>query len=285
MLRHTTLLVGLCLATSALAHDFWLQPAMFTAPVASAVPITILVGHGAARQRWAVSIDRVVRFDDVTAAGTQDRRSELHPDSGAQDALLSFTTPGTHIIVLETNHAFSELPSIRFNAYLTDEGLTPALDFRTRGQLTDAPGRETYSRRAKALIQVGPAGVAPKVTRPVGLTLEIVPLANPYTLKPTDDLPVQILFHGKPLSGALVKLTNLDFDQRPLAVQRSDARGQAVFKVPHQGKWLVNVIWTQPLKGNPNADFETIFSSLTFGFPVHPLTATTLPGRSSGSGG
>jgi uncharacterized GH25 family protein len=269
-MRHPVLLLlGVCLAQSAIAHDFWVQPGVFVVPPQTIVPLTIQVGHGPARQRWAVNVDRVLRFDDVTANAVIDRRAELHPDSGAQDAQLNLATLGTHVIVLETNHAVSDLPSIRFNAYIADEGLSPAIDARSRSGSSDADGREIYSRRAKALIQVGAAGAAPQpqVTRPMGLTLEIVPQKNPYLLAPNEALPVQVIYEGKPLAGALVKLTNLDFDFKPLEMHRTDAAGRASFNVPHQGKWLLNVIWTKPIKGNPDADFDTTFSSLTFGFP------------------
>jgi uncharacterized GH25 family protein len=287
MRRASLLLFGLSFATQARAHDFWVQPGVFAVAPQVAVPIIIQVGHGPARQRWGVSVDRVMQFTDIGPRGSIDRRAELHPDSGTQDALLSFASPGTHILVLVSNNASSVLPSIRFNAYLADEGLTPATAERARTGASDSSGREIYSRRAKALIQVGAVDSVPQpqVTRPVGLTLEIVPQKNPYKLKPNEALPVQVIYEGKPLPGAFVKLTNLDFDFKPIAMHRTDANGRASFKVPLQGKWLLNVIWTKPVRGNPNADFETIFSSLTFGFSRSGATAsrTTQPGGTTAS--
>jgi len=35
--------------------------------------------------------------------------------------------------------------------------------------------------------------------------------------------------------------------------------------MPERGNWLLNVIWTKPLPATDEADFETIFSSLSFG--------------------
>lgn len=258
----------LCTAAVASAHDFWVQPLMFTAAPGAAVPFTIQVGHGTFRQRWGAAIERIVRFDDIGPTGRVDRRAVLQPPGGPQDGTLMFATPGTHVIVLETNLAASELPSIRFNDYAKVEGLTLALAQRDRLKLTDSPGRELYSRRAKALVQVGPVNAAqPQVTRPVGLTLEIVPQRNPYALAPGELLPVEILYQGKPLAGALVKLNNLDFDARPIETHMTDASGRTAFNPPRRGKWQLNVIWTRPLSGNVKADFETVFSSLTFGFP------------------
>ena len=264
-----SLLVVLALAAggTALAHDVWIQPASFNVAPGAAVPITVLVGHGTFRQRWGVASDRVLRFQDISSAGAVDRRTAINPDRGASDAVLSFTGAGTHMLVLESSHATSVLPSIRFNDYLKVEGLTPAIAARTRLGMNDKDGRETYSRRAKALVQVGTVGGDQAfVTRPVGLSLEIVPQKSPYALAPGEALPVQILYEGKPLPGATVKLNNLDFDTRPLAVKLSDAAGRTAFDVPRRGKWQLNVIWTKPVTGNPAADFDTTFSSLSFGY-------------------
>lgn len=273
MRRLCFLLLGAGIAAApAAGHDFWLQPQAFRAPVATPVPFTIQVGHGTFRQRWGAAIDRIKRLDEIGPKGRRNQLSVLVPPGGPSDGTINFAEPGTHVIVIETNPAISELPSIRFNDYLNVEGLTPALAYRDRTRTTDSPGREQYSRRAKALVQVGAANgtVQSQVTRPVGLTLEIVPQRNPYSLAPTEDLPVQILYEGRPLAGALVKLNNLDFDARPIESHLSDARGMASFHPPRQGKWQLNVIWTKPLAGNPTVDFDTVFSSLTFGFGNQP---------------
>lgn len=251
------------------AHDVWLQPRGWQAVSGKPLPFHILVGHGALRQAWDTDASKVVALRDYGVGGSVDIRRLYRPAPGAAPFARSFRRPGAHVIALVSTQVQSDLPAIRFNDYLKAEGLTPAIDTRTRAGMTNANGRELYSRRAKALIQVGP--VLPSdhaiVTRPVGMTLEIVPLRNPYALGANRALPVRILFEGRPLAGALVKLTNLDFDTRPLQSIRSDSDGKAVFQMPSVGSYLINVIWTKPVRA-PNADFETTFSSLTFGFPT-----------------
>jgi uncharacterized GH25 family protein len=105
------------------------------------------------------------------------------------------------------------------------------------------------------------------VTRPVGMTLEIVPNRDPYSLGGDTTLPVTVIYDGHPLAGAFVKLNNLDFDARPVETHKTDARGQATFTIPFRGLWQMNVVWTKPIRGNPKADYDTVFSSLTFGYP------------------
>lgn len=270
MVRRARLLIALMLAGSASAHDFWLQPRSWQAALGSAVPFVVEVGHGSFRQQWGVDGGHLVALQDLSVNG---RSADLRPlfKTGGKVPHLTraFRQSGLHVVSLVSTDAASDLPSIRFNDYIKVEGLTPAIDARARSGTTNSNGRELYSRRAKALVQVGPATVRDDsiATRPLGLTLEIVPLRNPYSLGADGVLPVQILYNGRPLPGALVKLTNLEFDDRPLRIARSDAAGRTSFVVPQVGSWLVNVIWTQPIR-SPQAEFHTVFSSLTFGYPA-----------------
>ena len=80
-------------------------------------------------------------------------------------------------------------------------------------------------------------------------------------------LPVRVIYEGQSLAGALVKLTNLEDDASPFEVHLTDRAGRASFTMPSSGTWLLNVIWTKPSPPSDETDFETVFSSLSFGFP------------------
>lgn len=206
---------------------------------------------------------------DYGPGGPIDHLAALRRLPAAAIPAMRFDAPGTHIVALRSSHALSDLPAVRFNQYLEEEGLAPAIKLRARAGANNRPGREIYSRRAKALVQVGPAAAAqPHVTRPIGMTLEIVPERNPYTPGRPAALPMRILFEGRFLPGALVKLTNLNADEKPVATARSDRNGRAVFNVPLTGLWQVNVVWTKPIRDDARGDFDTTFSSLTFGYPA-----------------
>ena len=262
-------LIAAGVAASAAAHDFWMQPTRFWSQPGAAVPVTLWAGHGKDRERWGVDTRRILTFSSVGPAGVADRRSSLLPGPADRDQPVSLAQTGTHVLFMQSSHAQSDLPALRFEAYLVEEGLTPAQTLRARRGHTTRPGREIYSRRAKALVQVGPASrqAQPHVTRPVGLTLEIVPELNPYAAGAGARLPVRVFFEGKPLAGALIDLTDLDADAKPVEAHRTDAAGRAVFKGRTAGLWQLNVVWTKPIIGEPRGDFDTTFSSLTFGFP------------------
>ena len=255
------------MATSATAHDFWLQPKSFESSPGVVVPFTIQVGHGDDRDRWKVDRNRILLMKSVGPTGQVDLRKTLGQAGDEADIAPAFAKKGLYVVAMETNHAVSDLPADRFTDYATTEGLTLILDHRVKTGTTGDNGREIYSRRAKALIRVGgnKGRPDPRATRPIGLTLEIIPEKDPYVLGKSRNLPIRVIYEGKRLAGATVKLSNLESDKKPIAVIKTDKWGRAVFHIPKNGTWLLNVVWTKPISGRPNADFDTIFSSLTFG--------------------
>lgn len=254
----------------AAAHDFWIQPDAYWTRPGAATPLTLQVGHGPDRQRSPLPASRITRFDARAPDGTTiDLRATLHPGGERDDGTLRFAAPGLYVVALATDHrAQSHLPALRFNDYLRAEGLTPAIDARMRAHRIDVDGSERYGRRAKALLQVGAPDAASQAqaTAPIGLTLEIVPDVDPYAVPRTELLPVRVLYEGRPLPGALVKLTDLEHDGKPVAMHRTDAAGRAFFDMPARGQWQFNVIWTKPLPNTEETDFDTVLSSLSFGF-------------------
>jgi uncharacterized GH25 family protein len=254
---------------AALAHDFWIQPQLFHLAPGAGTPMTLQVGHGADRQRSALPLRRITRFDAAGPDGrVVDLRDRLTPGGADGDGSLGLPGPGVYVVALETDAgAQSHLPADRYNPYAEEEGLAPALEARARAGLQRADASERYSRAAKAILQIGAgnAGAFDHVTRPVGLRLEIVPEVSPYAAARGTGLPVRVFYEGRPLANALVKLTDLSDDAEPMETHRTDGMGRASFSVPDKGDWLLNVVWTKPLKGEP-VDFETVFSSLSFGF-------------------
>jgi hypothetical protein len=269
--RFALALITVCGASPVLAHDFWVQPNTYWMPSAAITTMTLQVGHGPSRQRSPIPSRRIMRFEAIGPDGiATDLRGRLRLGGVAADGDVALRKPGAHVIVFQTdNRAQSHLPSLRFNDYLRVEGLTPALDHRIRAGQMDRDGSENYSRCAKSILQVGPANTnsQTRVTTALGLPLEIVPERNPYAKPRSPILPVRILYRGRPLAGALVKMTRLEDDAAPLESHLTDRAGRATFAMPSSGTWLLNVIWTRVQPGSAETDYETTFSSLSFGFP------------------
>ena len=264
--------LGTLCSPTVLAHDFWLQPREFWMEPQVPMSLTLQVGHAAQRQRSSIRLRRIANSYAIAPDGAKiDLRPSIHPGGDGEDGTLRFDAPGAYVLVLTTdNQAQSHLPAARFNDYLKMEGLAPALEIRTRTGRTHVDGSESYRRLSKAIVQVGAAtgSSQTQVTLPVNLPLEIVPEVSPYSIPRSKHLPVRVLYEGQPLPGALIKFTNLEQDDAPLETHRTDGEGRARFTMPDRGTWLLNVIWTRPLPASGETDFETYFSSLTFGFPT-----------------
>ena len=249
------------------AHDFWLQPQEFRTDANTPLPFTLQVGHGPLRQRSPIPMRRIERFDAIAPDGSATgMRSRLRLGGDQDDGDVTLPNDGVYMLVLQTDdRAESHLPAIRFNDYLRAEGLTPALELRERTHRMDADGSENYRRIAKAIVQVGDATANSGITKALGLPLEIVPEQNPLATPRAATLPVRVEYEQRPLAGALVKLTDLGHDAEPFKTRTTDADGKAEFTLPAKGAWLLNVIWTRSNPQGSETEFETVFSSLSFG--------------------
>jgi uncharacterized GH25 family protein len=260
------LFVGLMHASQAAAHDFWIHPEAFQAKPFSVVLLKLQTGHGQERQRSPIPQRRITRFEAIYPTGDV---INLVNAEGPEGWRLKLPIPGAYVVALETdNGARSYLPASRFNDYARAEGLAPALMERARTGRMDADALERYCRRAKTIVQVGvwDEKQQSQVTKPLGLSLEIVPELNPYAEPRSAIFPVRVIYEGRPLGGALVKLVDMQEGAEPAEIQLTDNTGRASFRMPASGTWLLNVVWTKPLPVSDEADFETVFSSLTFGF-------------------
>ncbi len=267
VVRTRIVLTGLFmfLAGPVQAHDFWLAPDIYHTEAGDPVTVRFLIGHTGETEPWRLRWDRVVSLQSIHAQGLRDHQTDIVPGDTDGFAKTVFHRDGTHILAFASHHAEIILEADQFNDYLKKEGLTPAIELRRKLRATGEPGREIYSRRAKALIQVGDTVSGP-VTEPIGHTLEIVPERNPYALDEGEDLTVRVLFLGKPLEGATIDMESLAHGQVTIGSRITDRQGRARFRFPRQGAWKLNVIWTRPLEDTDKADFETVFSSLTFGY-------------------
>jgi uncharacterized GH25 family protein len=262
------LVIGMCCARGAVAHEFWVQPREFWLSAPAALSVTLQVGDSRSRRESPIPAHRITRFQAIGPAGTS-------VDMRAGNSRLD--KPGAYLVALETDTgAYSRQSAARFNEYLEAEGLTPALEYRARTHQMHVDGFERYSRTAKSIVLVGRHSRQAQrhVMEPLGLKLEIVPLVSPYAEPQPVRLPVRVLYEGRPLAGALIKLLNLEQDLTGANQTLTDDAGMASFSMPTRGQWLVSVVWTRRLEDSADADYETTFASLTFGFREDALAKT-----------
>jgi uncharacterized GH25 family protein len=79
-------------------------------------------------------------------------------------------------------------------------------------------------------------------------------------------LPLQLLYQGKPLAGALIIAFNRDRPMEKLKL-RTDADGRVRMTLARAGVWLVTSVHMTPASLLSRADWESLWASLTFELP------------------
>ena len=94
--------------------------------------------------------------------------------------------------------------------------------------------------------------------KPVGLELEIVPLTDPLSLKPGQELTVQLIHAGKPLAGAEVEILGA------MDLFFTDDEGKVSLPISNDGFQYVLAQHRKALKDNPDTDELSLTANLTF---------------------
>ena len=267
MIRTILATLALTTSTAVAAHNFWLEPELHTADPGEEVRINFKVGDaGAEASDWGVYWERIASFRLYGPDGVADQQTAVRTTARGEvgGALVTVAEPGTYVLSFESNPSFSDLEGERFDRYVANEGLTAIAEDRV--DAAGENGTELYSRRAKALVQVGDERTA-NVTEPIGQVLEIVPLSNPFGMRAGEAFAVQVLWRGEPLEGATVHvITPFQNPQGDRLI--TDADGRASFTLEYGSRYLITTVWGVPAPNDRRADYLTIFSSLTFPSPL-----------------
>ncbi len=188
-----------------MAHEFWLQPEKFMYQPGESINVRFWVGEDFDGSNWSGNHDKVkslqLYLDDLT-----DDIAEQVTDETGDSLQLSVMDEGTPMVTFNSANSFIQLDSAKFNAYLKEDGLQTAIDYRAAHNQNDSAGREFYQRSVKTLVQVGDK--KSDISHATNLPLDIIPLTNPYSATNNDTLSVKVLFKNQPLTNQLVTCGN-----------------------------------------------------------------------------
>lgn len=248
-------------ASTASAHDFWIEPSSYRPPVGAVVGLSLRVGENFKGEPVRRQAERIGRFVLAGPGGVQAAVGNEGDDPAGSARIVA---PGGYVAGYRSHQAFIELEPEKFEAYLAEEGLERISRLRAERGESSKAGREAYSRCAKSILEA--EGVGAGLDHTLGFPLEIVPGRNPYSLRGGGEMPVLLLHEGRPLEGALVVvLRKADPTFRRAA--RTDAVGRAVFNLPRAGTYLVKAVYMTPAAPDVEADWESLWASLTFRVP------------------
>lgn len=252
----------LVISSPLLAHDFWLEPSDgFRHSAGDIISLRMFVGEAFKPEQELPPVsERITRLNVMDSGG----KFDITPE-GRRDFLpaIALPDPGTYVIVMERDPSFITLAAEKFNSYLEEEGHHAIISARLKDGSYGKAGRERYTRHLKMLVSVGKPGDAWSHT--FGTKLEILPLADPTSLKIGSVLPVRVIFDGKPLAGARVGVVSrLDGTVSREKMVRTDASGNARMTIESPGDLLVRTTFMRACAGCENADYESFWSAMTF---------------------
>ncbi|MEM7703269.1 MAG: DUF4198 domain-containing protein [Pseudomonadota bacterium] len=266
MIRIVLALFAIASSASVSAHSFWLEPETHTPDPGTDVNIDFRVGDiGKEAAEWGLYWERIAALRLFSQQATTDLQTAVRITAPDKPGGVTLVAPsaGTHTLAFASNPSFSDFEAKRFNRYLDHQGLTAIADFRAARGLKSENGTELYARRAKALFQIGDK-TTDNILTPIGQTLEIVPLANPFGFTKPAPMTVAVLWRGEPLPGASLMVARGGGEKGTEKVVKTDQNGETNFEYHPEDRYLLSVVWGEPAPNDTRADFFTIFASLTF---------------------
>ena len=260
-IRRWLSVVALWLPLSVAAHDFWIEPGNFRPTVGAKVPLRLLVGQDFAGAATVYLPETFERYDITGPDGQRPVAGVPGDDPAGHFTVMRI---GAHIVAYRSTlfTATFDTPA-EFEQYLEKEGLEHVKTLHAFGAPKGKVIRENYSRSAKALVMAGKPDVKTTADRVLGLRLELIAEKNPYLTGP---VPVRLLYEGSPLEGALVVAFNKTEPLKKIKA-RTDRDGRVRFDFNHPGTWLVTAVHMLPAPPRTNADWESVWASLTFKRP------------------
>ncbi len=250
-------------AMSTAAHDLFLKlDSYFLAPHTKA---TVRVMNGTfQKSEGAVAQDRLIDlsvFANGVAVGPESLAWRAEKDL----SIMEFETAdsGTYLVGVSTRPREISLKAADFNNYLAEDGLPDILAARKKNRELGKDARERYSKHVRAVLQVGDK-LTDDYKRQLNYAVEIIPQANPYSLKAGQTLPVLCLLEGQPLKDQFVIAGREARDGKITTEgKRTDAAGMVRFQISGAGKWFVKLIHMTPV-AEPGLNYESKWATLTF---------------------
>jgi uncharacterized GH25 family protein len=253
------LLLLLLVSGSVQAHDLWLEPTGFRPLVGGRLGIELRVGQEFEGRPLPRDPRRFLQFSALGA----DRETAIVGLAGSLPAgYLIVRDPGTLVIGYIGRPATLVMEASEFERYLTSEGLEHILDRRTARGDNSEPGREIYSRCAKAIVTAD--GLADRgFDRRIGCLFELVPERDPALLEIGEEMVVMATMRGRPLAGVLVAAIPRANPARSLH-RRTDSEGRVSFTLDFSETWLIKAVHMEAAPDEASAEWESWWTTLTF---------------------
>lgn len=266
-----TLLPALCLACiafSAKAHEFWIDPERHVVDPGGSVVAAIRVGQRYKGGSYSYLPPQFRRFDYAI-----DGRIAPVPGRMGDRPAVNMPAPGEGLLVLiheTTDFRLAWDSWEEFEAFVRHKDAAWTLAAHDARRLSREDVTEAYSRYAKALVAIG-GGEGADVE--AGLETEFVALENPYTDDVSDGVDVQLFYQGTPRAEAQIEVFEKDGENEvTVFTVRTDADGRATIPVRPGRRYMLDaVVLREPsddLAASRDVVWESLWANLTFEAPA-----------------
>lgn len=246
------------------AHDMFLKLRSFFLAEHSPVIVPLLNGTFSSSEN---SIDRS-RIADISLFAPDGRirhdTSVVNARGDSTFLRLATEGPGTYVLGFSMRPSQLKIGGKEFADYLREEGLTEVLDARRKDGIAADSASERYAKHVKAILQVGPARTD-GFAAVLGYPAELIPLDNPYSVRPGGTLRVRALVNGIPVPHLAVLAGGRSTGDARLPVQtlRTGSDGEATVRIPRRGTYYVKFISMVKVTGGVT-DYVSNWATLTF---------------------
>jgi hypothetical protein len=261
-----TLLLLITAGTLA-AHDLFLRAESYFVPPKGTVRLQVLNGTFSKSEN-AVAKDRLRDLSIVSPSGiaTPLDRAGWAETGDTSILTVPVSESGTYLIGASLLPREITLSAKDFNTYLATDGIPDVLAARRKSGELELPARERYSKHVKAIVQVGSTRTVGYGDE-LGYPAELVPLNNPYTLRPGGTLRVRAVVEGEPVANQVVIAGGRTASGGRIAQRtvRTNRDGVASIRIASRGAWYVKFIHMERAAADTAIDYESKWATLTFG--------------------
>lgn len=256
-------------ATFAGAHDLWLVPEQFTVSPRAKVAVALNTGDTFPVSESAVKPERIERASLVTSDGSTPVPASRTAGTSTVVDVIAPRAGGGMIVEVVLKPVTTKQPRDGFDEFIKHEGLDRVAELLAREPSRREAESRVYAKYAKTLLRVGKRRKgATLYSKPLGHRLEIVPEADPFSLKAGGEFPVRLLFDGKPLALARLVVGSAAAEtakQSTMPGVRTDVGGRAVPRLEGSpGPHYVHAVHMIPAEGRTDVQWETFWATLTF---------------------
>ncbi|HEY9364646.1 MAG TPA: DUF4198 domain-containing protein [Chitinophagaceae bacterium] len=247
-----------------LGHEFWLHPDKYIYRPGETINLRFQSGNNYDGRNWNGNQDSVERlqifFDNVNDICTKNISGKK-----GDSLQLAVIDEGTAMLAFHSTTFFIKQDAEDFNNYLQQNGIQNAIEYRTKNNELNKPGKEFYQRCAKTIIQVGSKRTN-AYKKATGLKLDIIPKENPYAMAKDGDFKVMVLYKNKPLTNATVKIWHRLGEKISTRNLKTDEEGEVKFFMATSGEWMVSCTQTELSTNEAKADWQSLCGTLTWGY-------------------